>query len=91
MRELPDDNRRWVIVFNMQSRISPIRHIIELHGIEYDDAEFPEWYYERYNKLEGDKFVHAVSTKKMREEEARIIKEYGKGTKRKEVPIYEKC
>lgn len=76
MREWPDDNRRWVIVFNMQSLISPIRHCIELRDVEYDETEFTDWYYERYNKLKGDEFAFCMSTKQMREEEARIIKAY---------------
>ena len=84
MRELPDDSRKWVIVFNMQSLISPIRHIIELHGVEYDNAEFSEWYYKHYNKLEGDEFLYVVSTKKMREEEARIVKERDEMIQKKE-------
>jgi hypothetical protein len=60
----------------MQSLVTPIRHIIELHDVDYNEAEFAAWYYERYNKLVGDEFVSVVSTKKMREEEARIVKEY---------------
>lgn len=76
MREWPNDDREWVIVFNMQSLISPIRHMIELHDVEYDEAAFAAWYYERYNKLEGDEFVYVVSTKRMREEEVRIIRKY---------------
>jgi hypothetical protein len=76
MREWPDDNRRWVIAYNMQSLVTPIRHIIELHDVNYNEAEFAALYYERYNKIEGDAFVSVVSTKKMREEEARIVTEY---------------
>ena len=92
MREWPDDNRRWVIVFNMRSLISPVRHMIELHDVEYDEAEFAKWYYDRYNKLEGDEFVYVVSTKKMREKEAQIVKEYddamSKEERRKNWKVY---
>jgi hypothetical protein len=84
MRDWPDDNRRWVIVFNMQSLISPIRHMIELHDVEYNEAEFAEWYHERYNKLEGDEFVYVVSTKKMREKEAQIVKDYDESFSKEE-------
>lgn len=76
MREWPDDNRRWVIVFNMQSPISPIRHIIELHDVEYDESEFSNWYHEHYNKLDGDQFICFESTKEMKNGEAQIVKEY---------------
>jgi hypothetical protein len=84
MKERPNDNRRWVIVFNMQSLISPIRHIIELHDVEYNEAEFAEWYYERYNKLEGDQFICFESTKNMRVGEAEIIQRYDEAAAKEE-------
>jgi hypothetical protein len=68
----------------MQSLISPIRHIVELHDVEYDDEEFSKWYYEHYNKLEGDEFIAVVSTKKMREKEAHILKEYDEAMSKEE-------
>ena len=76
MREWPDDNRRWVIVFNMSALISPVRHIVELRDVEYNEAEFAKWYYERYHKLEGDQFVCFESTKGMKNGEKEIIDEY---------------
>lgn len=76
MKAYLDDDRKWVIVLNMQSLITPIRHLIELHDVEYDKAEFAEWYYERYYKLDGDEFYYCLSTKEMRKKESQIIKEY---------------
>lgn len=84
MREWPDDNRRWVIVFNMQSLISPVRHIVELHDVEYDEVEFAKWYYERYNKLEGDQFICFESTKDMKNGECKIIQEYDEAMSKEE-------
>ena len=76
MRTWPDDARNWVIVYNMNSLVTPIRHIVELHNVDMIRINFKEWYYKRYNQLEGDEFVYCSSTKEMREEEARIIKIY---------------
>lgn len=69
-----DDGRKYVIVFNMQSIISPIRHIVELHDMQFDEKEFTAWYYEDYNKLEGDEFAYCASSKEMREKQAEISK-----------------
>ena len=77
MKEWPNDNHRWVIVFNMQSLISPIRHIVRIaDDVQYFKDEFEPWYYDRYNKIEGDEFAYCLSTKEMREKKAQIIKEY---------------
>lgn len=71
-----DDGRKYVIVFNMQSLISPIRHIIELKEMEYDKDEFANWYYESYNKFQDDQFVYCTSSKEMREQKEEICKLY---------------
>ena len=76
MREWPDDAKNWAIIYNMNSLITPIRHIVELRDVDMICLDFQSWYYERYNKLEGDEFVYCTSTRKMREKEAQIVKEY---------------
>jgi hypothetical protein len=73
-----------MIAYNMQSLVTPIRHIIELNGDVYDEAEFVKLYYERYNKLEGDEFTFCLSTKQMREKEAEIVKEYDEAMSKEE-------
>lgn len=75
-----DDGRKYVIVFNMQSLISPIRHIVELHENAYDKESFAAWYYENYRKLDGDDFLYCTSSKEMRENDARIKKEWDETT-----------
>ena len=69
-----DDDKKYVIVFNMQSLISPIRHIVGLNSVAFEEKEFAAWYYESFNKCEGDEFLYCASSKDMREKKDEICK-----------------
>jgi hypothetical protein len=69
----------------MQSLVTPIRHIVRIaDGVPYFKDEFEPWYYDRYNKLDGDEFAYCLSTKAMREKEAEIIQKYDKAMSEEE-------
>ena len=71
-----DDGKKYVIVFNMQSPVSPIRHIIGLNDVEYNKDEFAQWYYENFNQFPDDEFLCCNSSKEMREQKEAICKSY---------------
>ena len=72
-----NDGRRYVLVINKDGILSPIRHIVEIEaGVPYSHGEFSAWYYDKYNKLEGDEFVYCLSTREMHEKKARIEQKF---------------
>ena len=60
----PNDNQKYVVIYNHSAEISSIRHIVVLHD-EYDEEDFKKWYYGSYQQIEGDQFHLCTSTKDM--------------------------
>lgn len=54
---LSDSKKSWVVVYRPEGEYPRVRHIIAITGT-YKEEEFKEWYYESFNKLDGDAFKH---------------------------------
>lgn len=73
--QITTDNH-YMIVCNFNTDGPPIRHIVKLSDLDTSTLNFKNWYYERYNRLDGDEFIYCASKDDMLMKKEEIKNKY---------------